>query len=78
MDWTPDYYNLTLTWRIFRMAKKESLVVASKIKAHIKSKKMMTSSDALGAISDKVYCMLDDAIARTKANRRSTVKPQDL
>ncbi len=60
------------------MAKKESLVVASKIKAHIKSKKMMTSSDALGAISDKVYCILDNAIARTKANRRSTVKPHDL
>ena len=61
------------------MAKqKESLVVVSKVKAYIKSKKMMTSSDALGAISDKVYSMLDDAIARTKANRRSTVKAQDL
>ena len=61
------------------MAKKrESLVVASKIKAYIKSKKMMTSSDALVAISDKVYCMLDSAIERTKSNRRSTVKPQDL
>ncbi len=58
--------------------KKESLIVASKIKAYIKSKKMMTSSDALGAISDRVYCMLDKAIERTKANRRSTVKPQDL
>ncbi len=64
---------------VFRMAKKkESLVVASKVKAYIKSKKMMTSSDALGAISDQVYCMLDAAIARTKANRRSTVKAQDL
>jgi hypothetical protein len=64
----------------FRMAKKqkEPLVVASKVKAYIKSKKMMTSSEAIGAISDKVYCMLDDAIARTKANRRSTVKAQDL
>ena len=60
------------------MANKESLIVASKVKAYIKSKKMMTSSDALGEISDKVYCMLDDAIARTKANRRSTVKVQDL
>ena len=61
------------------MAKgKESLIVASKIKAYIKSKKMMTSSDALKAISDKVYCMLDDAIVRTKANRRSTVKVPDL
>jgi hypothetical protein len=58
--------------------KKESLIVASKIKAYIKSKRMMTSSDALGAISDRVYCMLDKAIERTKANRRSTVKPQDL
>ena len=61
------------------MAKKrESLIVASKVKAYIKGKKMMTSSDALEAISDKVYCMLDSAIARTQANRRSTVKPQDL
>ena len=58
--------------------KKESLIVASKVKAYIKSQKMMTSSEALGAISDKVYGMLDEAIARTKANRRSTVKAQDL
>ena len=57
--------------------KKESLVVASKIKAYIKSKKMMTSSEALTAISDKVYCILDSAIVRTKANRRTTVKAQD-
>lgn len=57
---------------------KESLVVASKVKAYIKSKKMMTSSDALGALNDAVYAALDAAIARTKANKRSTVKPQDL
>ena len=61
-----------------KKACRESLVVASKVKAYIKSKKMMTSSDALAALSCKVYCMLDAAIARTKANRRSTVKPQDL
>ena len=61
------------------MAKKrDSLIVASKVKAYVKSKKMMTSSDALEAISNKVYSLLDDAAARTKANRRSTVKPQDL
>ena len=58
--------------------KKESLIVASKVKAYIKSKKMMTSSEALGALSDKVYCMLDCAMARTKGNRRTTVKAQDL
>ncbi len=72
-------YFFILAWRIFVMAKKkESLIVASKVKAYIKSKKMMTSSDALGSLSDKVYCILDSAIVRTKANRRSTVKPQDL
>jgi histone H3/H4 len=61
------------------MAKKrEPLVVASKVKAYIKSKKMMTSSDAIEAISEKVYGILDDAVVRTKANRRSTVKAQDL
>jgi cytochrome c biogenesis factor len=57
---------------------KEVLVVASKVKAYVKSKKMMTSADAVTALSDQVYAMLDDAIARTKANKRSTVKPQDL
>lgn len=58
--------------------KRESLIVASKVKAYIKSKKMMTASDSLEAISEKVYSMLDAAMARTKANRRSTVKPQDV
>ena len=57
---------------------KEVLVVASKVKAYVKSKKMMTSADAIGALNDKVYALLDAAIARTQANRRSTVKPQDL
>lgn len=60
------------------MAKKEVLIVASKVKAYVKSKKMMTSADAIAALSDKVYAILDDAVKRTKANRRSTVKPQDL
>jgi len=59
-------------------AQKEVLVVASKVKAYVKSKKMMTSADAIAALSDKVYALIDDAIQRTKANRRSTVKPQDL
>jgi len=39
---------------------------------------MMTASDALGAINDKIYCLLDCAMDRTKANRRSTVKAQDV
>lgn len=58
--------------------KKESLVVTSKVKAYIRSKNMMTSSEAVGAINDAVYCMLDNAIGRTKANRRSTIRAHDL
>ncbi len=61
------------------MAKKrDSLIVASKVKAYIKGKKMMSSSESLDAINEKLYGMLDAAAARTKANRRSTIKAQDL
>lgn len=61
-----------------KTGKKEILIIASKTKAYIKSKGMMTSSDAIGALSDAIYALIDAAIVRTKANRRSTVKPQDL
>ncbi len=57
---------------------RECLVVASKIKAYIKSKNMMTSSEAIEAISAEVHDMLDSAITRSTANRRSTVKAHDL
>ena len=60
------------------MSDKEVLVVASKVKAYIKSKEMHTSSDAISVLSDKVCAILDDAAERAKANRRSTVKAQDL
>ncbi len=59
-------------------SRKEVLVVASKVKAYVKSKGMMTSSETLPALSDNIYAQLDVALARTKANRRSTLKPQDL
>ena len=61
-----------------KASKKEVLVVASKVKAYIRSKGAMCSADAVQAMSDCLYCCLDRAIDRTKANRRSTVKAQDL
>ncbi len=61
-----------------RSSGKEVLVVASKVKAYIRNKKMMCSADAIQAMPDCVYCCPDRAMARTKANRRSTVKAQDL
>jgi hypothetical protein len=57
---------------------KESLIVASKVKNYVRSKKMMTSTDAVFALSDKIYCMLDAAMERCKANKRTTLKPHDL
>ena len=56
----------------------EPLIVASKIKAYVKSKGLMTASDSLEAINAKIYALLDEATERTTANRRSTLKPQDL
>ena len=56
----------------------EMMVVASKVKAYIKSKGCMTSGDALAALNGKIACILEAAVARTQANKRSTVKPQDL
>jgi hypothetical protein len=61
-----------------KSSKKEVLVVASKVKAYVKSKGMMSSSDAIAALNDCVYALLDAGIKRTKENRRSPVKPQDL
>lgn len=56
----------------------DMLIVGSKAKAYIKSKGAMTSSELLEALNAKVHGLLDDAVARTKGNKRSTVKAQDL
>lgn len=60
------------------MSEKEVLVVVSKVKDYVKSKGMMTSAEAVPALSEKVYCLIDEAIKRTKENGRQTIKPQDL
>lgn len=61
-----------------KQSKKESLIVASKVKAYVRSKKMLASSELLGAVNEMVYSALDAAAARAKANRRSTIKAQDV
>ena len=55
-----------------------SLVVASKVKAIIKDKGLQTSGDSLDALNKRVHALLDDAVARAQANKRATVKPQDI
>jgi phosphohistidine swiveling domain-containing protein len=61
-----------------KKAGKDVLVVTSKVKAYVKKKGCMTSADAVAALSDKVCALLDEAVKRTKANKRATVRPQDL
>jgi len=60
------------------MSEKELLVVVSKVKDYVKSKGFMTSADAVPALSEAVYKMIDKAIERTKENGRQTIKPQDV
>ncbi len=59
-------------------ATKDVLVVASKVKAYVKSKKLMMSADAIAALSDAVYATIYAAAKRTKANNRQTLKPRDI
>jgi len=59
-------------------AKKDVLVVGSKVKAYIKSKKLMCAGDTIEGLSNKVYEMIDQAAGRTKNNKRSTLRPHDL
>jgi len=61
-----------------KKAKKEVLVVGSKVKAYIKSKKLMCAGDLMEGLSEKVYSCIDEAIVRTKNNKRSTIRPHDL
>ncbi len=57
---------------------KEMLVVGSKAKNVIRDAKCMCAGETLGALNEKVHGILVAAIERCKANKRSTVRPQDL
>ncbi len=56
----------------------ESLVVASKAKNIIKNAGCMVASDALDELNKKVHRLIEDAVKRTKDNKRSTVRPYDF
>jgi histone H3/H4 len=59
--------------------KKESLVVASKLKTYIREKSgMNTSSAVIDAISDKIRHLCDTAIEAAKKDGRKTVMDRDF
>ena len=56
----------------------EMMVVASKIKAFAKGLKLRCDSQLAGALNDRVREMMSCAADRTRANKRGTMRPQDL
>jgi hypothetical protein len=56
----------------------EPVIVASKVKAYVKSKGMMSSKDFLGCLSGVVCEAIDKAVVRAQGNKRSTLQPRDL
>jgi histone H3/H4 len=60
------------------MAEKEILVVQSKVKALAKKAGYRFSGDAVKALSECVSKCVAEAGKRAKANRRSTIKEQDI
>ena len=56
----------------------EMLVVTSKVKAAAKALKLKCAGDLAEALSGKVKDMLSAAAVRTRANKRGTLRPQDL
>ena len=55
----------------------EALVVASKVRAYLRDKGVKMSGELPDALNKKVMALLDEAAGRARANKRSTVKPQD-
>ncbi|MFC1522027.1 hypothetical protein ACFL6Y_06420 [Elusimicrobiota bacterium] len=60
------------------MAKKEMLVVGSKVKAALKKAKCNTSGDALNGLNEWIYWLIEQAAKRAKANGRKTVRDHDF
>ena len=60
------------------MAKKEMLVVSSKVKALLKKAKCNTAGDALEGLNEWIYYLIDEAAKRAKANGRKTVRSHDF
>ena len=63
-----------------RAAKKTALnvVVGSKVKEAVKSHGVRCSGDLVEALNGKVLALVSAAVARCEANKRGTVRPQDL
>jgi len=55
-----------------------SLVVASKVRAYVRAQKVNCSAEVVDALNAVVCETLKKAVARATANKRKTVRAQDL
>lgn len=55
-----------------------NVVVGSKVKEVIKSKGVRCSGEMIEAVNNAVVGMLHAAVGRCVANKRGTVRPQDI
>ncbi len=53
-------------------------VVISRVKEYVKKKGLNSSGDLAKGLDKKVKTILDEAVKRTKANKRKTMRPEDL
>lgn len=60
-----------------RSAKKESFIVASRMKQFCKANEFSAGHDLQDALSEKVERLLTEAFARVRANGRKVVKGHD-
>ncbi|MCO4794588.1 MAG: hypothetical protein KC493_12790 [Bacteriovoracaceae bacterium] len=58
--------------------KKDMLLVGSKTKEALKGKGYNVSSDALDAMNEYVYWLVDQAQKKCTANGRKTIRPYDI
>lgn len=58
--------------------KKEMLLVGSKTKDALRGKGYNVSSDAIDAMNEYVYWLVEQAQKKCKANGRKTIRPYDI
>lgn len=57
---------------------KEVIMIGSKTRDAIKAHDCNMAGDFVGALSERAHELIEDAVARAKANNRKTVRASDL
>ncbi len=73
-----NHYIKLLGENLFGENMAELLIVRSKVREYAKKKKVNLGGDAAQALSKEVSRLIDRAVERAKANRRSTIKGRDI